>query len=100
MSRLPDLVQDSKLRTVFRDSTTIHLHLEIDETGRRFSQEEHWKWEQHLGQGGFGEVKLQRCITKAAKLDSVRAVKIMDKKSFDYNRELEAIAKFSNDRVS
>ena len=107
MSRQPDLVNDSKLRTEFRDSTTIHWYPEIDEDGRRFSRLEYWKWEGegHVGRGGFGQVRLQRCVTEGAKLNSLRAVKIIDKpvhlsESLDVGRELETIAKFSNDRVS
>jgi hypothetical protein len=105
MSRLPDLVLDSRLRTEFRDSITIHSYLEIDEVGGRFSREEHWKWEQFLGRGGFGQVRLERCIAKGIEQDSLRAVKIINKpsnpsESMDFNRELETIAKFSNDRVS
>lgn len=105
MSRLPDLVRDSRLRTKFRDSIIIHSYLEIDEIGGRFSREEYWKWERYLGRGGFGQVQLQRCVAKGAKRDSLRAVKIINKPldssgSLDFNRELETIAKFSNDRVS
>jgi hypothetical protein len=104
-SRLPDLVLDSKLRAGFCDSITIHSYLEIDEIGRRFTQTEHWKWEQFLRRGGSGQVRLERCVTAGAKQGSVRAVKTIDKPlnspgSLDYNRELETIAKFSNDRVS
>lgn len=105
MSRPPDLVRDSKLRTQFRDSTTIHSYFEVNETGSRYSREEHWKLERILGHGGFGQVRLQRCVAKGAKQDSLRAVKMIKKPlgpsgSLNYNRELEAIAKFSNDRVS
>jgi hypothetical protein len=105
MSRLPDLVLDSRLRTQFRESITIHSYLEIDEVGGRFSREEHWKWERFLGRGGFGQVRLETCVTTETKQDFVRAVKIINKplnpsESLDFNRELEAIAKFSNDRVS
>ncbi|KAF7511988.1 hypothetical protein GJ744_002701 [Endocarpon pusillum] len=103
MSRLPDLIRDSRLRTEFRDSLTIHSYLEIDEIGSRFSREEYWKTERFLGRGGFGQVQLERCITTGAKQDSLRVVKVMNKLldssgSLDVNRELEAIAKFSNDR--
>lgn len=105
MSRLPDLVLDSRLDTQFRDSLTIHSYPEIDNLGGRYSREEHWKPERFLGRGGFGQVRLERCITKGTKQNSLRAVKIINKplnpsESLDYNRELEAIAKFSNDRVS
>ncbi|KAF7512426.1 hypothetical protein GJ744_001361 [Endocarpon pusillum] len=103
MSRLPDLVRDSRLRTEFRDSITIHSYLEIDEIGGRFSREEYWKTERFLGCGGFGQVRLEKCVAKGAMQDSFRAVKVMNKPldpslSLDFNRELEAIAKFSNDR--
>jgi hypothetical protein len=103
-SRLPDLVLDSRLRTEFFDSTTTHSYLEIDDNGRRFTRIESWKREQFLGRGGFGEVRLEKCVTMGAKQGSVRAVKSIDKPrdssgSMGYNKELEAIAKFSNDRV-
>jgi hypothetical protein len=105
MSRLPDLVLDSRLRTEFHDSIIIHSYLEIDNVGGRFSRNEHWKWERDLGRGGFGQVRLQRCVTKSAKQNSLRAVKIVNKPSnpsgsLDCKRELEAIVKFSHDRVS
>jgi hypothetical protein len=106
MSRLPDSVLDSRLRTRFRDSIIVHTHLEIDNVGRRFSREEHWRTEQYLGRGGYGLVRLERCIAKDAnQRNSLRAVKIISKplnpsQTFDFNRELEAISKFSNDRVS
>jgi hypothetical protein len=105
MSRLPDLVLDSRLRTEFRDSITIHSYLEIDDAGGRYSREEYWTRDQFLGRGGFGQVRLERCATKGTMEGSLRAVKIINKpldpsESLDFNRELEAIAKFSNDRVS
>jgi hypothetical protein len=105
MARLPDLVVDSRLCTDFCDSVTIHSFLKINDVGRRSSREEHWKWERFLGRGGFGQVRLERCITAGIKQDTLRAVKIINKqsspsKSLDVNRELEAIAKLSNNRVS
>jgi serine/threonine protein kinase len=104
MSRLSDLVRDSKLRTRFHDTVTIHSYLEVDETGGRFSREEHWKWERFLGRGGFGQVRLQRRVARGTKGGDLRAVKVIEKLSDssslpDFDRELEAIAKFSNDRV-
>jgi hypothetical protein len=104
MSRLPDLVLDSRLHTEFRESITVHSYHEIG-GGRRFFREEHWKQERFLGRGGFGQVRLERCITQRTKQNSLRAVKVINKplhpsESLDLNRELEAIAKFSHDRVS
>ena len=105
MSRLPDLVVDSRLQTRFRDPIITHSYREIDHRGRQFSREKHWKPERFLGRGGFGQVRLERRITGGTERDSLRAVKIINKPlirsdSMDFNRELEAIAKFSNDRVS
>ena len=105
MSRLPDLVVDSKLRTQFRDSIIIHSFLEVDELGGRFFREEHWKQERFLGRGGYGQVRLERCVAQGTKQGSLRAVKVIHKPlhssdSFDVNRELEAISKFSHERVS
>jgi len=104
MSRSPDLVKDSSLHTEFRDAITVHSYRDIDAVGRRFYREEQWKREQRLGRGGFGQVWLQKCVA-GARQDSLRAVKIVEKPSdsfgsLDLNRELEAIAKFSNYRVS
>jgi hypothetical protein len=100
-----DLVVDSKLDTKFRDSATIHSFLEIDDVGRRSTREEEWKIEQSLGRGAFGQVRLERCVTPGVKCGFLRAVKIINTesnlyKSLDFTRELEAIAKFSQDRVS
>jgi hypothetical protein len=105
MSRLPDLVLDSRLRTQSRGSTTVHSYLEIDESGGRFSREEHWRLERSLGRGGFVQVRLERCVTKGSGHNSLRAVKMINKRldptaSVDFNRELEAISKFSHERVS
>jgi len=103
MSRLPDLILDWKLETSFRNSNTVHIYPDIDAAGRRFSREEHWKQEQLIGRGGFGFVRRERCITEGTKLNLLRAVKIIEKPPYlssppNFNRELEAIAKFSHDR--
>ena len=105
MSQLPDSVIDSRLQTEFRDSIITHTYLENDNAGRRFSREEHWKSEQFLGRGGFGQVRLERCIAEGKKQNSLRAVKIISKpldpsSSFDFKRELATISRFSKDRVS
>jgi len=104
MSRLPDLVIDSKLSTRFHDTIAIHSYPEIDENGSRFSREEMWKCERIVGRGGFGQVQIQRSVAKGAKEGLLRAVKAINKPLHssgpsDFNGELEAIAKFSNDRV-
>jgi hypothetical protein len=104
MSRASDLVQDTKLATRFQDSLTIHTFREVDAQRGRFNREERWKRERHLGRGGFGHVYVESCIA-GKRRDVKRAVKIIHKPSNvrtsqALDRELEAIAKFSHDRVS
>jgi len=103
MSRLSDLVLDSKLRTELRGSNTVHTYLDIDAAGRRFCREEHWTKEYIIGRGGFSQVRLEKCVTGYQAGDLFRAVKVIYKPStnnyFPFVRELETIAKFSNDRV-
>ncbi|KAF7510469.1 hypothetical protein GJ744_006315 [Endocarpon pusillum] len=65
-------------------------------TRRRVLEQETWKREEWLGQGGFGVVWSERCIHGGRK-GELRAVKKVPKpKSGDYHRELEAIALFSH----
>lgn len=96
-----DLVQDSKLITDFRDGYTIHTFTEP--SGHR---KEYWKSERRLGRGGSGQVQLERCAA-GEKKDLKRAVKIISRRSnptrtgwVDLERELEAIAKFSQSRYN
>jgi hypothetical protein len=100
-----DLVQDSRLETEFLDGSTVHTFIEPYGRNRRMSRKEYWRLERHLGRGGFGDVQLERC-TAGENKDMMRAVKIINKQSgstrrrpMDFNRELEAIAKFSHNRV-
>jgi hypothetical protein len=100
-----DIVQDSRLETEFLDGSTIHSFVEPSGRNRRVSRKESWRLERHLGRGGFGHVQLERCTAGKSK-DAMRAVKIINKQSgytrrgpVDLNRELEAIAKFSHNRV-
>ncbi|KAF1814101.1 kinase-like protein [Eremomyces bilateralis CBS 781.70] len=97
MPRTPDLVSDSKLITEFSNSATIHAVHDIDEAGSRSYRKEYWKWDRNFGYGRFGAVLLQICVTTGAKQDALRAVKVINK-SPNFNRELEAIAKFSHKR--
>ncbi|KAH6653685.1 hypothetical protein BKA67DRAFT_328902 [Truncatella angustata] len=100
-----DLVRDSKLETEFRDDCTIHTFIEPSGRNRRISWTEYWRFEkQNIGRGGFGQVQLERCVNGKRK-DMIRAVKIINKpsgstkkKPMEFERELEAIAKFSQKR--
>jgi hypothetical protein len=114
MGRTSDLVQDSELHTYFLpDHTveTVHTFQVSDPaSGQRLvTRKEHWQRQKEVGSGGFGSVWLEKCIKggrsgDTAQSGALRAVKQIDMDprhgSFDYNRELEAITKFSHYRVS
>jgi hypothetical protein len=100
-----DLVLDSRLETEFLDGSTVHTFIEPYGRNRRIAQKEYWRLERHLGCGGFGHVQLEKCTVGESK-NMMRAVKIINKQSgstrqrpTDFNRELEAIIKFSHNRV-
>ncbi|KAI9662222.1 MAG: hypothetical protein M1821_008388 [Bathelium mastoideum] len=100
MPRIPDLVSDSKLETFLRPDGKFHTYSEVTHGRQRISWQERWNREKVLGEGGFGRVWLEAC-TQGKSQGSLRAVKTMPKKrnasyAIDYNRELEAIAKFSH----
>lgn len=106
MSRLPDLVHDTRLNTSIKGNITIHHYDESDDENdaRSTLRSEHWQQTSHLGRGGYGDVWLQQCVSGKRGYER-RAVKIIprlylkDKKD-NYMAELEAIAKFSQRRVS
>jgi hypothetical protein len=65
--------------------------------------EECWERGRNLGTGSFGTVWLEKLITENGE-EKYRAVKEIRKgvqrsKAIDYSRELEAIAKFSHQKV-
>lgn len=111
--RLPDLVSDSRLTTTRCDdggpgSVTVHEFHEADEShGERVAKRvERWERGKQIGSGGFGRVFVEvRKVDKRTKY--CRAVKEISLKSspgrrvksWDYVRELEAIAKFSLSKV-
>ena len=103
MPLIPDLVHDSKLETRRLQNDTIHTFVEVTHGRRRVPRQEHWKWKRDIGEGGFGRVWLEAC-TQGNSKGSLRAVKRVRKqfsasRTIDYNRELEAVAKFSHRNV-
>jgi hypothetical protein len=115
MAQIPDLIRESKLKTRFLPHCgveTVHTFRESDPaSGQRLViRSEHWQRQRRIGGGGFGSVWLERCTkggrsgATAAQDSVVRAVKQIDMDTrlelIDFNRELEAIAKFSHSRVS
>ncbi|KAJ5370386.1 Tetratricopeptide-like helical [Penicillium cataractarum] len=107
MAQISDLIRDSRLDTYFLPDhrvETVHAYRESDPTGQRrvVNRSEHWKREKKIGGGGYGDVWLEKCTSGGQPNCTFRAVKQMtvDLKygAIDYNRELEAIAKFSHKR--
>lgn len=105
MARVSDLVQDAELQTRFHPEYTIHSYTETGSTvqERAILREEHWKRQKLIGGGSYGRVWLEQCV-KGQREVELRAVKEVVKslhtsKQVDYNRELEAISKFSHRKV-
>ncbi|CAI7669263.1 unnamed protein product [Penicillium discolor] len=93
---IPDWVLDSKLETHFPPGSkyeTVHTYYHQESLSQRpIKKSKHWQREKKIGDGGFGEVWLERCKGNSHG-HAVRAIKQME---VDYGRELEAIAKFSH----
>ncbi|KAJ5746945.1 kinase-like protein [Penicillium nucicola] len=90
----------SKLPVRFTREYTCHATRESI-LGIKF--EEKWKKERSLGQGAYGVVWLQQCVTDSSP-GRLRAVKEIVKASssdtFNYTRELKALAKFSRNQYA
>ncbi|KAI8725513.1 Protein kinase domain-containing protein [Fusarium sp. LHS14.1] len=96
---LPDLVEDAKIEADFLDSCTRHVVYEAggSPSSRPLRKEERWRRQLILGQGGYGTVHLEKCIT--GNDNRLRAVKELVKDTGlgnDWIRELEAVFKFSH----
>src|SRR5690242_11884834 len=108
MSKHPDLVRDTKLEVAVFADHTVHICYVPDPEMRRRRARVEERWERHgnkpLGRGAFGTVWLERCAAGPA-AGQIRAVKRISKQgqprmsTINYARELEAIAKFSQERV-
>ncbi|KAL7908552.1 kinase-like protein [Trichoderma velutinum] len=104
MSRLSDLVHDTRLNTSIQGDFIVHHHDDSDDENNARStwRSEYWKTTVLLGHGGCGDVWLQECA-QGKRACNKRAVKVIprlkDKKD-SYMTELEAIAKFSQKRYS
>lgn len=105
MSRISDLVRDAELQTHFHSGYTIHSYTDTGPTAqeRAIDREEHWKRQKFIGGGSYGNVWLEQCVKGQPEV-KLRAVKEVVKSphastQIDYNRELEAISKFSHRKV-
>lgn len=102
---LPELVRDSRLPAAITQNVTIHTR----PPGRRaISRHETWVREQILGHGGYGLVWLERKIKNhdddsSPELRAVKGIRIPEHQAAwdgkQYVRELEALAKFSQEKV-
>ncbi len=101
-----DIIEDSRLETEVLPRHIRHVFVRRERAGRRRKVRvtENWVREDELGRGAFGTVWLESCQKPARRgVPRLRAVKEIHLDRFpnvDYSRELEAIAKFSHDRVS
>lgn len=103
---LPELVRDSHLEATFHPNTDIPnetTHLKYQGRGR--PQQEKWIRQKILGRGGFGIVWLEKRESESPTAYNFRAVKQLDiakirSKRRDCVRELEALAKFSQEKYS
>lgn len=100
-----DLVRDSRLDTIFINATTTrHIFVRSDRRAgqRQVRVEESWQRQRQLGNGTFGKVWLESCVG-GPNTGQLRAIKEVakggDETAVDYRRELDAIAKFSHDKV-
>jgi hypothetical protein len=96
---ISDLISDSKLEVESFDNYSFQTRLISNPaTGqRRTRKQERWQRIKELGKGSFGIVWLEKC-TAGPSWGELRAVKALSK-SVNYYRELEAIAKFSHEKV-
>lgn len=101
---IPDLVRDTELEVqIFPDHVIQTVYISNPTAGGRRTQErEKWQRNKKLGQGGFGVVWREKC-TAGPSPGKLRAVKEIYKGTIkvipNYYKELEAMAKFSQEKV-
>jgi serine/threonine protein kinase len=101
---LPELVRDTELATNFHHNNTLTIHYKRWDRRKR----EYWHRNQRpIGSGGYGRVWLEQEVDSQGKPKEsrLRAVKELSCSSTqralkEYVRELEAIAKFSQEKYS
>nr|CEG02322.1 unnamed protein product [Fusarium pseudograminearum CS3220] len=100
---LSDIVRDFRLVTNFNGNLVIHLYNDPDAPPSAPQRQEHWREQEEIGRGGQATVHLQTCV-RGSRHFTKRVVKKIRLENFDsrrfYERELEAIIKFSHDRYS
>lgn len=104
---ISDLVLDTRIQVEFRHNVTYRHTVESKVSTarhvRRRQRKDTWQVERVLGRGSYGTVMLYKCLTSEgpAELQAVKRIeKAVVSKGIDYYEELEAIAKFSQKKVS
>jgi hypothetical protein len=103
--QLPDIVVDTKLDIEVHADHTIHYQWvgDLSRGLRPRRVEEKWRRDQRIGKGGFGTVWVHTC-TQGRSRGQCRAIKEIERVEHSLSssklvRELEAIGKFSQERV-
>ncbi|CAG9954815.1 unnamed protein product [Clonostachys rosea f. rosea IK726] len=106
LSGMPDAVQDSRIETSILNGGKEFQHVKFSLGSsvmrRRLRSEETWSPRRLLGRGSFGQVWLQECVAGSPRRE-LRAVKEIMKHQMKTSylfRELETIAKFSQDKYA
>ncbi|VUC35619.1 unnamed protein product [Clonostachys rosea] len=106
LSGMPDAVQDSRIETSILNGGKEFQHVKFSLGSsvmrRRLRSEETWSSRRLLGRGSFGQVWLQECVAGNPRRE-LRAVKEIMKHQMKTSylfRELETIAKFSQDKYA
>lgn len=102
--RLSDIIHDWKIETRMEKSYITHTFYESGTSAqeRHVQKEEVWERKQKLGKGAYGTVYLVHAQGNLQKTRAIKKIRksITDDEDFDYIRELEAIIKFSHQKVS
>ena len=107
MENLPELVRDWKLECDCSDihNSTLQIRYVTNAAEGLWRQrvEERWQRKHELGRGSCGVVWLEECVSGVSE-GQLRAVKELHKAPLSttskyYAKELEAIVKFSHERV-
>lgn len=104
---LSDLVLDTQIRVEFDSEVVYRFTFESVRVSRKYARRQErrqaWKEQRLLGGGSFGDVYLHQCSSSANETQ-LQAVKTIDKarmakEKIDFYKEIEAIAKFSQQKV-
>lgn len=100
---IPDIVADARVETEAWQDYYIHTYYTpgLSARERLIRTQERWRRQCELGRGAYGTVYLETCVDGQRKLRAVKEMKRTGEvgQEADYMRELEAIYKFSHQKV-